>query len=466
VAGTVPEITTRYVARQLDSVTRANVKTKRLLRLLMLFTGDVITLYAALLLTLIVRFDGSSGNELLKTYIVPFTIVFAFWLAIFYIGGIYDLRRLINGTEFWKTFSLAMGVNVLLAILIFYLVPSFGITPKTNLILLTVIFTVLECVWRTSFNEYASRSAPLFNVVLLADGKNADLVVREIQENPQLGYTLTVAEPGNRALEALRELPPDVNVIVVPMHMEGVESCRELLESAMTRGVNVIDLPHFAENLLGKIPIESLNERWMITHALGEPRYYDSLKRGFEVGFAAVLGTVLVPLMLLIAIAVRLSSKGPVIYSQKRVGKHGRIFTLYKFRSMRVDAEKAGAQWKASGMADPRLTFIGRILVRCHLDELPQLWNILCGDLSFVGPRPERPEFVITLKQQIPFFETRHLVLPGITGWAQIKYRYGSSVDDSARKLEYDINYIKNRSLPFDAAIVVKTLKSFFVSQR
>jgi lipopolysaccharide/colanic/teichoic acid biosynthesis glycosyltransferase len=133
---------------------------------------------------------------------------------------------------------------------------------------------------------------------------------------------------------------------------------------------------------------------------------------------------------------------------------------------MRVDAEKAGAQWKVSGTADPRLTFIGRILVRCHLDELPQLWNIFCGDLSFVGPRPERPEFVTTLKEQIPFFETRHLVLPGITGWAQINYRYGSSVDDSARKLEYDINYIKNRSLPFDAAIIVKTFKSFFVNQR
>ena len=464
-AGTFPEITTRYVSRQLTGASRINAKMKRLLRILVLFTGDVIALYAALFLTLALRFDRGAGDELLRIYIVPFTVVFAFWLLIFYIGGVYDLRRLINGTEFWKTFSLAMSVNGLLAIMIFYLVPSFGITPKTNLILLGVIFTVLEVFWRTSFNEYASRSAPLFNVLLMADGKNADLLVREIQENPQLGYALTVVEPGNRAFEALKQLPPDVNVIVVPLHMEGVESCRKLLENSMARGVNVIDLPHFAEGLLGKVPVEGLKETWMITHALAEPRYYDSLKRGLEVGVAAVLGTVLLPLMLLIAIAVKLSSKGPVIYSQKRVGKHGRVFTLYKFRSMRVDAEKAGAQWKASGTADPRLTFIGRILVRCHLDELPQLWNIFCGDLSFVGPRPERPEFVTTLKEQIPFFETRHLVLPGITGWAQINYRYGSSVDDSARKLEYDINYIKNRSLPFDAAIIVKTLKSFFVSQ-
>jgi exopolysaccharide biosynthesis polyprenyl glycosylphosphotransferase len=466
VAGTFPETTTRYAAKQLDSATRISAKTKRLLRLLVLFAGDVVALYAALFLTLGLRFDGSFGNELLKVYIVPFTVVFAFWLLIFYIGGIYDLRRLINGTEFWKTFSLVMGVNGLFAIMIFYFVPSFGITPKTNLILLSAIFTVLEFCWRTSFNEYASRSAPLFNVLLMADGKNVDLLVREIQENPQLGYVLTVVEPGNRAFEALEQLPPDVNVIVVPPNMEGVDPCRKLLENAMARGVNVIDLLHFAEGLLGKIPVEDLKETWMITHALGEPRYYDSLKRGLEVGFAVVLGTVLLPLVLLIAIAVKLSSKGPVIYSQKRVGKHGRVFTLYKFRSMRVDAEKAGAQWKASGTADPRLTFIGRILVRCHLDELPQLWNIFCGDLSFVGPRPERPEFVTTLKQQIPFFETRHLVLPGITGWAQINYRYGSSVEDSARKLEYDINYIKNRSLPFDVAIIVKTLKSFFVSQR
>jgi exopolysaccharide biosynthesis polyprenyl glycosylphosphotransferase len=466
VAGTLPEITTRRAARSLGSATRTNAKTKRLLRILSLLMGDVVALYAALFLTLALRFDGSLGHQLLNTYIVPFTIVFGFWLLIFYIAGIYDLRRLINGTEFWKTFSLAMSVNGLLAIIIFYLVPSFGITPKTNLILLGVIFIGLEFLWRTTFNQYASHSAPLFNVVMIGDGRNADLLSKEIRDNPQLGYALTVVKPGNRAFEALKQLPPDINLIVVPVHIEGVESCRKLLESAMARGINVIDLPHFAEMLLGKIFVDGLKESWMITHALGEPKYYDSLKRGLEACFAAVLGVALLPLMLLIAIAIKLNSKGPIIYSQKRVGKYGKVFTLYKFRSMRVDAEKAGAQWKASGTSDPRLTFVGRFLVRCHLDELPQLWNIFCGNLSFVGPRPERPEFVTTLKQEIPFFETRHIVLPGITGWAQINYRYGSSVDDAARKLEYDISYIKNRSLPFDVAIIVKTLKSFFVSQQ
>src|SRR5262249_3296896 len=159
---------------------------------------------------------GGFDSERLKTYIVPFTIVFAFWLLIFYIGGIYDLRRLINGTEFWKTFSLTVSVNQLVAVMIFYLVPSFGITPKTNLVLLSVVFIVLEFLWRTSFNEYASRSAPLVNVLLLVDERSSDLVVREIQANPQLGYALTVAEPGDRALEALKKLPLDVNVVVVP----------------------------------------------------------------------------------------------------------------------------------------------------------------------------------------------------------------------------------------------------------
>jgi exopolysaccharide biosynthesis polyprenyl glycosylphosphotransferase len=177
----------------------------------------------------------------------------------------------------------------------------------------------------------------------------------------------------------------------------------------------------------------------------------------------ASVGLLLVaPILPLVAIAIRLTSPGPVLYSQRRVGKDGKPFTIYKFRSMRINAEAAsGAVWSQPG--DPRVTPMGRFLRRTRIDELPQLWNVLKGDMSFVGPRPERPEFVEDLSRQIPFYGQRHAVRPGLTGWAQVRHRYGSSVDDSQEKLQYDLFYIKHMSTTFDLFIVLETIKTVLV---
>ena len=166
--------------------------------------------------------------------------------------------------------------------------------------------------------------------------------------------------------------------------------------------------------------------------------------------------------MALVAIAIRLTSPGPALYSQRRVGKDGQIFTIHKFRSMRADAEaRTGAVWSVEN--DPRVTPVGRILRRTRLDELPQLWNVLVGDMSIVGPRPERPEFVADLTTQIPFYGQRHVVRPGLTGWAQVRHSYGSSVDDALQKLQYDLFYIKHLSIAFDLFICLETLKTVLV---
>jgi lipopolysaccharide/colanic/teichoic acid biosynthesis glycosyltransferase len=169
------------------------------------------------------------------------------------------------------------------------------------------------------------------------------------------------------------------------------------------------------------------------------------------------------PIMALVALAIRIASPGPVIYSQRRVGKDGGVFNLRKFRSMRIDAEaQTGAVWAVVGV-DPRVTPIGRFLRRTRLDELPQLWNVLIGDMSFVGPRPERPEFVATLSEQVPFYGRRHSVRPGLTGWAQVRHSYGASVEDSLQKLQYDLFYIKHMSFSFDLFIVLETVKTVLV---
>ncbi|MEK7075474.1 MAG: exopolysaccharide biosynthesis polyprenyl glycosylphosphotransferase, partial [Patescibacteria group bacterium] len=192
--------------------------------------------------------------------------------------------------------------------------------------------------------------------------------------------------------------------------------------------------------------------------------FYDAAKRTIDFCLALFFNIVFLPLILIIALLIKSTSKGLIIFKQERVGLNNESFTLFKFRTMRPDAEKNGPQWASEN--DSRITPFGKILRRTHLDELPQLFNILKGDLSFVGPRPERPEFVEKLKEQIPYYEIRHIIKPGLTGWAQINYRYGASVKDAYEKLQYEIYYLKNRSLILDLLIILKTVRLFFINPK
>lgn len=226
----------------------------------------------------------------------------------------------------------------------------------------------------------------------------------------------------------------------------------------------VTDQATFVEKLLGEVPVESITAEWFLRADVQNRGNYEAVSRVMSVG-AAALGLLLsLPLWPLIALLVRLDSPGPVLFKQLRVGHHGRIFTMYKFRTMRQDAEKDGARWAEPN--DTRVTRIGRFLRNSRLDELPQLWNILRGDMALVGPRPERPEFVSNLEQILPHYRLRHLTRPGLTGWAQIHYGYGASIADSHRKLCYDLYYLKHRSLEFDVAVLIRTFGTFLLGAR
>jgi sugar transferase (PEP-CTERM system associated) len=225
-------------------------------------------------------------------------------------------------------------------------------------------------------------------------------------------------------------------------------------------GVTFDHLASVYEEYTGKIAVENLRPSWLIfSSGFRKSAWLAAAKRALDL-LAASVGVVLAaPVMVLVAAAIRLSSAGPALYHQERVGRQGRPFTVHKFRSMRMDAEAAtGAVWATTD--DPRITPLGRFLRRTRLDELPQLWNVLKGDMSFVGPRPERPEFVRQLTEQIPFYGQRHVVRPGLTGWAQVRYTYGASVEDALMKLQYDLYYIKNLSLALDLYIIFSTIKT------
>lgn len=439
-----------------------------------LILSDIILLYAALLLALFVRYGGDFYEQLINRHLFPFSIIFVVWLIIFYIAGLYDFRRLRNNLDFLKTLGLTLFVNALLSVLFFYLVPAFGITPKTNLFIFLLVFGLLETVWRRLFNRLTLSLQPSSNILLIGSNETSKEISDFLADNPQFGYRIKLWLKKHKELAEVKEIGEwrdlikknEIGIIVIPRHFKQESGLAKIFYKLLTLGVEIHDLTTFYETVFRKVPLEEINEEWFLDELLEKEKFYDDLKRGIEFIGALLLGIILLPIELLIALLIKANSRGPAVCTQIRIGRNDIPYRHYKFRTMKSCTEKNGPQWKESGTRDPRFTLIGRFLAASHLDELPQLVNIAKGELSFVGPRPERLEFMKLLREKIPYYDTRHLVRPGITGWAQIQYRYGASIEDSAEKLKYDIYYIKNRSVFLDLAIVLKTLKSFFVNQK
>ncbi len=247
-------------------------------------------------------------------------------------------------------------------------------------------------------------------------------------------------------------------LIVQPKLTKDPAVVRELYE-LLGLGVTIINFADFYEEVFERVPLEELEEGWFIEHVTTLRPGYDRMKRVADFVLASLAFVILIPVSILVAILVKLTSKGPVVYSQKRTGKNDRAFTLYKFRTMRH--EGGGALWTEKN--DSRVTGFGKVLRFTHLDEIPQLWNIVRGDISFTGPRAERVELVAQFKQ-FPYYDIRHVVKPGLTGWAQINYRPSASLDEAKQKLRYDIYYIKNRSFLLDIAVLLKTAKYLFTN--
>jgi len=234
---------------------------------------------------------------------------------------------------------------------------------------------------------------------------------------------------------------------------------QELLRLSLSGDVSIEESASFYERLTGRVLLDMIRPSWLIFSSRGQRARINEFARIIMHRSVALIGALLsLPIAIITAVLIKIDSRGPVFYKQERVGKNGRPFTLIKFRSMRVDAEKDGPVWAKT--EDERTTRVGRIIRKIRVDEIPQFWSILRGDMNFVGPRPERPHFVAQLAQEIPFYEQRHLIPPGLTGWAQIKYPYGASIEDARQKLQYDLYYIKNQSLTLDATILFETVKT------
>lgn len=430
-----------------------------------LLMGDVLVLYLSLLLMLVLRY-GKLDRDTTYDHIIPFSILFGVWVLTLYVGGLYDFRHLRRGNTFLNRAGIIFGVNGFIAVLFFYFIPSFAITPRLNLFLFLAVAAILGLLWRTSANILLSNGLPTKKILLVGDGPIAEELAHYLGENPQHGYRLAFwMKQGlhdsefNHLYQII--LANKISTIVVPAHLKKDIRATRLIYRNLVLGIEVMDLATLYERVFQKVPLAELEEGWFLENIAKSHELYETLKRPVEVVLSCALLIGLAPLLFLIALTIRLTSRGPAIFSQRRIGKGGRSIRIHKFRTMRIDAERDGPQW--SKAHDPRNTPLGHFLRRTHLDEFPQLWNVLKGELSFIGPRPERPEFVSLIEQSVPFYTLRHLVRPGVSGWAQVNYRYGASVQDAYEKLQYDIYYLKNRSVALDTLITLRTIR-FFVS--
>jgi lipopolysaccharide/colanic/teichoic acid biosynthesis glycosyltransferase len=416
----------------------------RQIKKIIIVVGDLVFLYLGLFITLILRYGSLPGKKLWDYHQIPFFFVYAVWIIIFYIAGLYDIEKFASARYLRSHIFRAMIAGGILAIIMFYLIPSFLITPRINLFIDLIVSFFLIIIWR-KINFSLSIKGTKIKVFFLGESKEAEDFSVFLNSRPQLGYA-TVGDFSS------------ADLIVAPEKIRQNRELAQILYGLILEGRNIASFEKFYESITGKIPVSMISEIWFLENLAGVTKreMYEKFKKVMDIILSFFILIIFFLIYPFATVAIKLNSKGPALYKQKRTGKNGKIFEIIKFRSMVENAEKSGAQWAKE--EDDRITFVGNILRKTRIDEIPQVWNVIKGDLSFIGPRPERPELIKELETKVPHYSMRHLVKPGLTGWAQINFPYGASVEDATEKLQYDLYYIKNKTLLLDIIISLKTL--------
>jgi exopolysaccharide biosynthesis polyprenyl glycosylphosphotransferase len=439
-------------------------------RQLALALVDLLLLAISLYLALLIRSGPALHPKAFHEHLVDFIPVFLIWIVVFYTAGLYGLDRSFDGIVFaGKTIGVST-IAVLLSALYFYLAPSLPIAPKTILALFSGVFVLLFLAWRFAYGKIARLLFPKVGVVFIGATEEAIALSAEIQRNPQLGYTVRFFFDERERHCAVTDVPlvTDAAVLAGAIDTSEVdlvilsderllrdEILRRLFE-LLERRIRFMRLPDFYELLLRRVPIGAISEAWFLENIdLREKQLYDRVKRGMDFIIALAGLLVSLPFWPIVAIGIKLSSPGPVFFRQRRIGKGSKAFTMVKFRTMRI----AGNDFKPTEEKDDRIPPFGAFLRKSRIDEIPQVLNIIMGEMSIIGPRPERPELVEELERAIPFYRQRLLVKPGLSGWDQVSGEYHSpSIADTYKKLQFDLYYVKNRSALLDISILLKTI--------
>lgn len=448
------------------------------MRRLFLVIVDTALLFGAALTATRIRFGSETADVLMNQHglakVVMLTVVIQ--LA-FYLFDLYDLPATRRYRQVMTNMVVALGVATVLLSILFYVVPTFQLGRGVFLVDVMLVLVVvplwrLVVAWSAGHPQLGVRE----RVLILGSGDQAIELARATLERQSSGFHIVGFVDNKPELLGKSLINPTVigltkdigslveqyaidRIVVAVADRRGVFPTEELLGLSLSGRVAVEEAARYYERLTGRIDSEMLRPSWLIFsrgNRFSDFEYH--VRRVVNVSIAAIGLVLSLPIMILTALAVKLESRGPVFYIQERVGKNGRAFKIIKFRSMGVGAEStSGPVWAEE--ADPRVTRVGRIIRKLRFDELPQFINVIRGHMNFVGPRPERPMFVEQLDAIVPYYSQRHVVKPGLTGWAQIKYPYGASVEDSIEKLRYDLYYIKNQSLLLDAVIMFETIK-------
>ncbi len=447
-------------------------------RTIWILLADAAIIYGGIIVAMYLRLGFSDpGYELYERngwFKIAFAVLVC--LLVFYFYDLYEYTVMNNRRELMLRLVQASGIAWVLLALIFYFVPPLLIGRGISVISVFVVL-VLLLLWRVLIHLLTGHPGIGEKILVIGTGAAAKDTAEAVWERRDAGYRIIgfITENGNKPsagitqeqvlgtasdIERIIKTERVDRIVMAVRERRGTFPTDTLLRMSLSGEVSIEECTSFFERVTGKVHIEMLRPSWLIFAGRGRETRLTAAFREVTHRSLAFTGLILsLPIALITAVLIKLDSKGPVFYRQERVGKNGRSFKVIKFRSMKTDAEKDGVPiWATS--EDDRVTRVGRVIRLIRVDEIPQFWNIIKGEMSFVGPRPERPHFVEQLAREITFYEHRHLVAPGLTGWAQIKYPYGASVEDARQKLQYDLYYIKNQSLALDLVILFETIKT------
>ncbi len=452
-------------------------------RTIWLILADAAIIYGGIVLAMYLRL-GFSGSEYQLNHNNGWAKIFLaslVCLLILYFYDLYDYTVMGNRRELMLRLVQALGIAWSLLALLFYFVPPLLIGRGVSVISVPLVL-VLLLVWRVLIHLLTGHPEIGEKILVVGTGKSAIDTAEAVWERRDAGYRIVgfVTENGAKPhtkigeseivgtvdeLDSLIKTEKADRIVIAVRERRGTFPTETLLKMSLAGDVNIEECTSFFERVTGKVHIDMLRPSWLIFDGRKRETRLKNLVREVVHRGLALIGLIIsLPIAILTSILIKIESKGAIFYEQERVGKNGKIFKVIKFRSMRTDAEKDGKPvWATAD--DARVTRVGSLIRKIRVDEIPQFWNIIKGEMSFVGPRPERPHFVEQLAEEIPFYEHRHLTAPGLTGWAQIKYPYGASVEDARQKLQYDLYYIKNQSLALDLVIVFETVKTVLFSK-
>ncbi len=405
--------------------------------------GDILFFVVALWITLFLRHLTIPTIDVFLLHLLPFSILFVTWIFVFYVFGLYQKPSVLIKDKFFNKLANVQIVNAVIGIAFFYLVPLFSVTPKTNLLICLVVSLFLILSWRVFITNFFRQK--IAKILFIGDSKETKELMVELSENYSLLFDNYSSETDFN----------NYSIIVVDLEDEKIKPIISKLYNLIFSGVLVIDAQKLYEDVFERVSLSYLEHRWLLKNISNYSRVlYDPLKRIMDIFVSLILLIISLPLYPFICLAIKLNDRGRCFIIQKRIGQNGKTINIIKFRTMRVN--DSGVWVKKD---DERITSVGRVLRKSRLDELPQLFNVLLGDISLVGPRPDIYGLLSQLEEEIPYYNIRTVVRPGLSGWAQVNQeKPPQSIEETKIRLMYDLYYIKNRSLFLDFKIILKTI--------